>query len=245
MGIYLFFWKCWLKANLLTKEITDDYIAEVSTIGTTLRNKDIAQRLVASRTQYKYEDILNILTQADELKRQAVAEGSSVLDGVCQITPRVLGTWTGGKTVFDPKVHKITVDMVPSADLRKILTQVGVELLGIKDSVAYISNVTDVMSGEVNGTLTPGGNVIIDGSYIKVDKGDGTTNGSIFFMDSEGNAHGVTLPLTVNDPSRVICTVPENLTAGEYTVKINTRYTRGRLLNDFREIVSPHPLTVK
>lgn len=153
MAAYLFFWKCWLKANLLARDITDDYIAEVSTIGTTLRNKDIAQRLVASRTQYKYEDILNILTQADELNRQAVAEGSSVL-----------GTWTGG-------------------------------------------------------------NVIIDGSYIKVDKGDGTTNGSIFFMDSEGNAHGVTLPLTVNDPSRVICTVPENLTAGEYTVKINTRYT--------------------
>lgn len=23
MAIYLFFWKCWLKANLLTKDITD------------------------------------------------------------------------------------------------------------------------------------------------------------------------------------------------------------------------------
>lgn len=39
MAIYLFSRKCWLKANLLTKESANDYIAEVSTIDTILRTQ--------------------------------------------------------------------------------------------------------------------------------------------------------------------------------------------------------------
>lgn len=40
------FWKVWLKPNLLTKDVDNDYIAEVSTSKQTLRNEDIAQRIV-------------------------------------------------------------------------------------------------------------------------------------------------------------------------------------------------------
>jgi hypothetical protein len=32
------FWKVWLKRNLLTKDVENDLIAEVSTAGHTLRN---------------------------------------------------------------------------------------------------------------------------------------------------------------------------------------------------------------
>ncbi|GHV48735.1 hypothetical protein FACS1894181_05320 [Bacteroidia bacterium] len=34
-----FFWKVWLKLNLLTKNVDNDYIAEVSTVGKTLRKE--------------------------------------------------------------------------------------------------------------------------------------------------------------------------------------------------------------
>ena len=40
------FWKVWLKPNLLTKDVDNDYIAEVSTSKQTLRNEDIARRIV-------------------------------------------------------------------------------------------------------------------------------------------------------------------------------------------------------
>ena len=40
-------WKVWLKRNLLTKDGENDFIAEVSTIGETLSNDDIATRIVA------------------------------------------------------------------------------------------------------------------------------------------------------------------------------------------------------
>lgn len=40
------FWKVWLKPNLLTKDVDNDFIAEVSTSKQTLRNEDIAERIV-------------------------------------------------------------------------------------------------------------------------------------------------------------------------------------------------------
>lgn len=44
------FWKVWLKPNLLTKDVDNDYIAEVSTSKQTLRNEDIALRIVTQFT---------------------------------------------------------------------------------------------------------------------------------------------------------------------------------------------------
>lgn len=43
------FWKVWLKPNLLTRNVDNDCIAEVSTSKQTLHNEDIALRIV---TQY-------------------------------------------------------------------------------------------------------------------------------------------------------------------------------------------------
>ena len=37
-----YIWKIWLRLNLLTKDVDNDYVAEVSTVGNTVRNEDIA-----------------------------------------------------------------------------------------------------------------------------------------------------------------------------------------------------------
>ena len=46
MANYTKFWKVWLRLNLLTKDVDNDYTAEVSTMKNSLRNEDIAQRIV-------------------------------------------------------------------------------------------------------------------------------------------------------------------------------------------------------
>ena len=47
MAVYEFFWKIWLRLNLLTKDVDNDYTAEVSTMKNTFRNEDIARAIVA------------------------------------------------------------------------------------------------------------------------------------------------------------------------------------------------------
>jgi hypothetical protein len=45
-----FTWKVWLRLNLLTKEVENDYVAEVSTTGKTLRYTQGATLLKDPRT---------------------------------------------------------------------------------------------------------------------------------------------------------------------------------------------------
>ena len=41
-----FIWKIWLRLNFLTQDVDNVYTGEVSTMGHTVRNEDIAQRIV-------------------------------------------------------------------------------------------------------------------------------------------------------------------------------------------------------
>jgi hypothetical protein len=80
MSIFRFFWKVWLRLNLLTKDVDNDYIAEVSTAGkTSLRSTDIARRIKDAGSELKYEIILSVLDQGDRIIREQVQAGYSVL----------------------------------------------------------------------------------------------------------------------------------------------------------------------
>ncbi|MFT3738526.1 MAG: DNA-binding domain-containing protein [Breznakibacter sp.] len=239
-----FSWKIWLRLNLLTKDVDNDYTAEVSTLGSTKRNEDIARLIVAEGSEIKYDTLLSILNQSDRIKRETLQAGSSVLDGVCHITPRVTGAWLGASAKFDSSVHKITVDMIPSAELREALKDVGIEVLGVKDSGAYIGLVTDTLTGATDGTVTPGEDILIEGDKLRVAPDDDATMG-VFFIDASGTAVPVSRRLTQNDPKKLLARVPV-LPAGEYTLQVRTRYSRNTtLLNESRLIDYPRKLAVK
>ena len=242
--MFKYFWKVWLRLNLLTKEVLNDYVASVSTIGkTSLRNADIARLIVEEGTEFQYETLLNILEQSDRIIRQRVQQGYSVLTGVCQISPRVSGTWLGANAKFDPKVHKVTLDLLPSAEMRAALKEVGVEVLGVKDDGAFIGLVTDTATGATNGTITAGDDIRIDGDKIKIAPEEDTETG-IFFVDANGDATPVTRRLTQNDPKRIIARVPE-LAPGLYTLRVVTRFSSStQLLKDTRTIEYDLLLTV-
>jgi hypothetical protein len=239
-----FIWKLWLRLNLLTKEVDNDYVAEVSTTGKTLRNEDIAQAIKDEGSELQYETLLDVLNRSDRLRRERILEGYSVQTGVCHITPRVTGSWEGATPHYDPAKHKITCDMSPAPELRADLGNVGVEVLGVRDSGARIGLVTDVTSGKTSGIITPDGDIIIEGEKIKIAPAgeDGT---GIFFVDSGGADTPVTHPLTQNDPKKIICRVP-NLPAGTYSLKIVTRFAHGNtLLKDPRTLNYETTLTVE
>ena len=79
-----------------------------------------------------------------------------MLTGVGQYSPRVTGNWIGKNANFDPAVNKLTLDMVLSKEMRNALSVVGVEVLGVKESGgAEIGLVTDTVTGNTDGTITP------------------------------------------------------------------------------------------
>jgi hypothetical protein len=216
-----FYWKVWLRLNLLTKEVDNDYTAEVSTVGKTLHNTDIARIFEESGSELQYETLLDILDRADRIRREKLQEGYSVQTGVCHHSPRVSGNWQGAGSAYDPNTHKITLTSTITTEMRAALEEVGVEVLGIRDSGAYIGLVTDVTTGAVDGTITSGGQIIIKGDKIKVESDTEDPDIGVFLTD--GTTDYPVTPLAVNHPREIIAIAPV-LYTGEYTLYILTRY---------------------
>jgi hypothetical protein len=127
--------------------------------------------------------------------------------------------------------------------MRTALTEVGIEVIGIKDSGAYIGLVTDTVTGATDGTITAGDDIRIEGDKIKITPDDEPGLG-IFFVDESGTASQVTRRLTDNTPKRLIARVPA-LPPGQYTLRIVTRFTTGiTMLKESRTIEYERPLTV-
>jgi hypothetical protein len=237
------FWKIWLKPNPLNKDANKDFIAEVSTCNVTKRNEDIAQCIVELGSEVKYETLLSILHQRDRIVCRFIEQGESVLTGTCQYSPRIWGVWQSANTRFDSSLHKIGLDIIPSAEMRKSFNRIGVDILGLKNNVAYIARVTDTATGNTDNIITSGDDILIEGERLRIAPLEEDGSG-IFFIDREGQLFPITRRLTLNDPKTIIARVPD-LPAGQYTLRIVTRFsTNAQLLKEQRVIEYERLLTV-
>lgn len=219
--------------NALTEK-KGDYTGKVSITGT-VRNPEIAERIVKKRSEYRLNTIINILDMADEEKVQALAEGKSVVDGVGQLLPGVIGSFDGEKAPFEKGKHKISVSFTMGKLLRETLAKLQAATR-TASSGTTVNNVFDPMADETNGLITPLSNLIINGTNLKV-AGDNESNG-VFFTKTGGTPKQVKL-ITHNNPSQLTVLLPE-LEDGEYTLSITTQYGSGnRLVKEPRTYTFP------
>ena len=244
MATFNFFWKVWLRLNLLTQNVDNDYTAEVSTVGTTKRNEDIAQTFIEEGSEIKYDTLVNILNRRDRIERRMLQEGNSVQTGNVRLSPRVSGAWIGTNAKYDPVTHKITLDATLTNEMRTALEFVGLEVLGVKESGAYIGMVTDTLTGATDGSITVGDDILIEGEKLKIAP-EGQAGIGVFFVNEAGTATPVTRRLTQNDPKKVLARVPA-LPKGEYRLQVFTKYSQGSVhLNEARIIEYSKLLIVK
>ena len=237
-------WEVHLRPNTLTKDNDRDCIADVYQHAETQRNADIADIIVKERTEFRPETIMNILTMRDKVVTQLLEEGLSVMDGVVQITPRVSGVWETEGAEYDEKIHKRTVDIVPTADLRDILDAISVKVLGAKEATARITSITDTATGLKDGTITIGDDIIIEGDKLKIDEKDAAQG--VFFKAANGTEYKTTRRLSVNKPSQIIARVPKEVPAGAVTVIVRTKYSStAKPLKEIKEIIFGYPCTAK
>ena len=212
-----------LNANLYDNVLTTepgDYTAKPVITGT-YRNTDIAADIVAERTEYRKETIENILTLADQKKVEAIVNGKSLVDGVGQWLLNLSGSFEGEAPKFDPEKNKVGVTFTPGKTLLDALKDVTFNL-NIATTGPVVNQVTDVRTQSVNGQITPGKNVIINGANLLI-KGDNPANG-IYFTKDEADAQPVKVEFfSRSTTSEQIVEVPESLTDGQYRLSITTQ----------------------
>jgi hypothetical protein len=224
--------------------LKNEFTASVSTAGKkTLRNREIAHIMKDMGVEGKVEYIEHLLDEADSVIREYVRRGHSVLTGCCQFTPRVQGVWESATANYDPKKHKIGLHIIPSAEMRASLKAVSLELMGVKPDGAVIGLVTDTSTGLADGNMVSGDVICIEGDKIRIAPVEEAGLG-VFFIDADEKVIPVTHRLIQNDPSKVVVMVP-TLPAGQYTLRIVTRFTNGpALLKEPRVIEYDRPLVI-
>ena len=237
-------WEVYLRPNTLTKDNDRDCIADVHAHAATQRNEDIAEMITKERSEFRKETIINILNMRDKAVKDLIQEGLSFMDGLVQISPRVSGVWETENSSYDEKIHKRTVDLIPTADLRTTLDAIGVKVLGAKEETARITEITDTATGLKDGTLTIGDDIIIEGEKIKVDEKDAAQG--VFFKAANGAEYKTERRLSVNKPSQLIARVPKTVPEGKVTVVVRTKYSgTSTPLKELRELVFNYPCTAK
>lgn len=219
-------WLYDLRDNAMTKDVKEDYVATVRTMRS-MTVEDIAQAIVSERTEYRYDTLVAIANLIDEKIRQFVCQGNTVVTGSALYSPSITGVFMGKTGTFDSAVNACTVNISPSKALRDEVAKVGAEFSGyVKDlGGARIGLVKDTATGKTDGTITPGGIIDVTGSKIKSINADGTSVGKVVLVNTETQAETDITSLAINDPSRLMFSVPASLPEGTYRLKVETYFS--------------------
>lgn len=231
-----------LTADLYDNAVTErkgDYAAKARITGT-IRNSEIADRILARGSEFRKETIEHILRMADEEKVTAIAQGKSVVDGLGQYLISISGVFEGEKAPFESAKHKLGVSFTTSQLMRNMMKNISVDT-STATTGPVINSIIDSTTGEKDQTLTSASVAVISGVNIKV-TGEDPANG-VFFTQTEGTPLKASL-LVHNNPSELTVVMPV-MPDGEYTLSITTQFsTNNKLVKEARTYTFPVLLTV-
>ena len=214
--------KAYLYDNVLT-ENPNDFIARVSA-ERSLSIKDICQsantRGGADISAAAMEHAVNLFLKETAYR---LCDGFSVNTGWFTASAHIKGVFNSPNETFNPQKHTVAFDFNQGSLLRKELSTVEVQILGVADSSLAILQVTDIKSGSINDLITPHRNLRISGSRIKI-VGDNPDNG-IYFVntDTQFRMKVEQDEIVNNNPSELIIVIPE-LPQGTFNLEVVTQY---------------------
>jgi hypothetical protein len=192
-----------------------------------------------------YDDLVQHVTEYEDEKMYLLANGFPVRNKYYTLRPHVAGTLDSPDETPDPVKNKVYITFHPTDFLRWLCAQVVLFIDGLANVDGYVDHVKDVRTDSIDGDISPGGALIVDGHKISV---KGSKPGVGFFFINKGTKESVkvTENFIVNSANKLIVTIPAGLTAGVWYIEIVTQFTSGsNLLKEPRTITFDQDLTVK
>ena len=230
-----------LEENHLTEADAGDYRAQVVNV-TSYTSSEIVERIMKIGAGLTRSDIASVLEAEKQVIADIIADGGAVHFDLFNAFPSIQGVFTSPDDGFDAARHKIRVNVHLGSALRSAVHGVRVKKIAAVVTGTIITSVLDVKSGTVNDTLTPGRDVKITGSKLKI-AGEHTENG-LYFVPASGDPVKVDpTDIVVNNPSEIIAVIPA-LATGTYRVRIVTQYSGSRDLKTSKTATYEKDLTV-
>lgn len=236
--------KAYLYDNLLTPD-PNDFVARVSSE----RSLSVADICHSAATRGGADVSDAAMNHAVELFLKEMAyrlcDGFAVNTGYFTAMPVVRGVFLNPNETFDPQRHTLQFQFTQGELMRREIEDVEVKIMGVAETGLYIGQVEDMKSRTVNEVLTPGFNLRVTGTKLRV-VGDKPGVG-IFFRETVTNTATKVDEgdIVINNPSELMIIIPA-LPAGTYQLEVTTQYSTGnKLLKEVRSAVFDRPLTVK
>ena len=236
--------KAYLYDNLLTPD-PNDFTARVSSE----RSLSVADICHSAATRGGADVSDAAMSHAVELFLKEMAyrlcDGFAVNTGYFTAMPVVRGVFLNPNETFDPQRHTLQFQFTQGELMRREIEDVEVKIMGVAEPGLYIGQVEDMKSRTVNEVLTPGFNLRVTGTKLRV-VGDKPGVG-IFFRETATNTATKVDEgdIVVNNPSELMIIIPA-LPAGTYQLEVTTQYSMGKQwLKEPRTSVFEKTLTVK
>ena len=202
---------------------------------------DIIDEMLLEDTGLRRETLVHVVSLFQRIVARLLMNGYNVNSDLFYAVPRFTGVVENG--VWNSAKNGIYVSFTQDKLVREEVAKTRVEIQGRKDNTMYILGVEDCKTGLKNGTVSPGYNVFVRGSRLKV----AGTDASVGVTLTRGSDSAVIklepYRIVVNNPSEVQLLLPPDLTDGEYTLTLTTQYSNTRVLLKTPRSVS-WPVTV-
>ncbi|GAA5098837.1 DNA-binding domain-containing protein [Chryseobacterium ginsengisoli] len=220
--------KAYLYDNLLTKDNPNDFIART----VSERSLNVKQICESAANRGGADVSAAAMEHATELFLKEMAyqlcDGYSINTGYFTASTQIRGVFDSPTETFNKDKHSILFRFNQGEKLRSEIPNIEVNIIGVADASSAILQVADVKNGTINDILTPGRNLKISGTKIKV-FGDDAANG-IYFVETATRTKTLVESgdIVTNNPSELIIVIPD-LASGTYTIEIVTQYTGGTI----------------
>ena len=207
-----------LRENLLTPA-PDDYMAQAADVRSYTLD-EIIDLMMEKGSTLTRADVAATLQVYGEVVSAIIKDGSAVNTPLMNTSMSISGVFDGANDSFDKKRHTVNLNITAGTLLRDAVTKVKCEKTEGVSTDPYITEVTDIVTGTVNTTLSKGGVVQLVGSRLKFDAKD--TAQGIFFVPETGAPVRAAV-IAENKPARLMAIIPADLAAGTYYVEVRTK----------------------
>lgn len=236
--------KAYLYDNLLTPD-PNDFTARVSSE----RSLSVADICHSAATRGGADIGEAAMSHAVDLFLKEMAyrlcDGFAVNTGYFTAMPVIRGVFQNPNETFDPQRHTLQFQFTQGELMRRELEDVEVQIMGVAETGLTIGQVEDMKSRTVNDLLTPGFNLRVTGTKLRV-VGDKPGVGIFFHETTTNTATKVDeADIVINNPSELMIIIPA-LPAGTYRLEVTTQFsTNKQWLKEPRTSVFEKPLTIK
>jgi hypothetical protein len=234
--------KAWLRKNpFATKR--NSFIIVIESFGS-INLDGIIEELKADGMELKPETARDVISRYNRKCIDLSLRGYNVNTGLVYMKTAARGV-TYDKT-WNPERNRLHMAISQGTDIQTALDGVSVEIMGEHPDPADLFSITDLYTGKTDGSVTPGFNAELKGTYIKITGGDESCGLYLRNVDTGEDSKLEPHHIAVNDPSRILFIVPAGLSAGTYELRVVTQYTVSRkALKHPRAVTLRYYITVK